>query len=193
MNNNLLLENSNDIAYTSLYIGISLGIILGCTLYYIIRSNYTANSTNNAEAVTNENVEAVTNENVEAVTNENIEALINENIEAWMAHADIDAIIESESSSESDYQSAFESDSDSTSDFESIINDEDIFFMPNVDFDVCPIEELKLFEFNSLYAREIADHAITDEEIMEFLSWFSKEELATNWINDVFLFVISIV
>jgi hypothetical protein len=27
---------------------------------------------------------------------------------------------------------------------------------------------------------------------MEFISWFSKEELATNWINDLFVFAISI-
>ncbi len=110
-----------------------------------------------------------------------------------MEYEDIDAIIESESETdvESDYQSTFETESDRTSDFESIINDEDIFFMPNVDFDVCPIDELKFFEFNSLYAREIAEHAISDDEIMEFISWFSDEDLATNWINDVFLWCIS--
>jgi len=64
--------------------------------------------------------------------------------------------------------------------------------MPNVDFNVCPIEELKFFEFNSLYAREIMEHSISDEEIMEFLSWYTEEELATNWINDEFLTIISI-
>jgi hypothetical protein len=42
--------------------------------------------------------------------------------------------------------------------------------MPNVDFDVCPIEELKFFEFSSLYQREIIEHFISDEEIMEFIS-----------------------
>jgi len=42
--------------------------------------------------------------------------------------------------------------------------------MPNVDLDVCPIEELKFFEFSSLYAREIMEHSISDEEIMEFIS-----------------------
>jgi hypothetical protein len=27
---------------------------------------------------------------------------------------------------------------------------------------------------------------------MEFISWFSKEELATNWINDFFLMTIKL-
>jgi hypothetical protein len=27
---------------------------------------------------------------------------------------------------------------------------------------------------------------------MEFLSWFSKEDLATNWINDVFIYIITL-
>jgi hypothetical protein len=49
-----------------------------------------------------------------------------------------------------------------------------------------------LFEFTSLYSTEIQEHDISEEEIMEFLSWFTREELATNWINDVFLFIISL-
>jgi hypothetical protein len=52
--------------------------------------------------------------------------------------------------------------------------------MPNVDFDVCPIEELKLFEFNSLYSKEIEEHGVTEEDIIDFIYSFSKEELATN-------------
>jgi hypothetical protein len=27
---------------------------------------------------------------------------------------------------------------------------------------------------------------------MEFISWFSKEDLATNWINDLFVYAISL-
>jgi hypothetical protein len=42
--------------------------------------------------------------------------------------------------------------------------------MPDVDFNICPIEELKFFEFTSLYSREIIEHEISDAEIMEFLS-----------------------
>jgi hypothetical protein len=42
--------------------------------------------------------------------------------------------------------------------------------MPFVDFNVCSIQELKLFEFTSLYARELIEHSISEEEIMEFLS-----------------------
>jgi hypothetical protein len=42
--------------------------------------------------------------------------------------------------------------------------------MPNVDFDVCPIEELKLFEFTSLFYREMAEHHISEADVMEFIS-----------------------
>jgi hypothetical protein len=27
---------------------------------------------------------------------------------------------------------------------------------------------------------------------MEFISWYSKEDLLTNWINDVFLYIIKL-
>jgi hypothetical protein len=36
------------------------------------------------------------------------------------------------------------------------------------------------------------EHSISDDEIMEFLSWYSDEELATNWINNDFITIISI-
>jgi hypothetical protein len=64
--------------------------------------------------------------------------------------------------------------------------------MPNVDLDICPIEELKLYEWTYRYSRELEEHSISEEDIMEFLSWFSKEELATNWIDELFLFIISL-
>jgi hypothetical protein len=49
-----------------------------------------------------------------------------------------------------------------------------------------------LFEFTSLYPEELRAHNISVEDIIEFLSWFPKEDLATNWINDLFLFIISL-
>ena len=150
MNTNLLFDN-NLTYYTVL---IASGIILGCCLCYLFNSNQTAILNPNIEAFTNEEIEAIVNENAVTITNsENIEAIIDS---------------ESDTDVESDYQMYF--DSDSTSDTESILNDPDIFFMPNVDFDVCPIEELKFFEFSSLYSREIIEHSITDEDIMEFIS-----------------------
>jgi hypothetical protein len=36
------------------------------------------------------------------------------------------------------------------------------------------------------------EHSISNNDVMEFISWFSNEELATNWINDVFLYVINL-
>jgi hypothetical protein len=54
------------------------------------------------------------------------------------------------------------------------------FIMPDVDFNVCPIEELKLFEFCSLYGTEMAEHSVSEEEMMEVIGLFSESELATN-------------
>jgi hypothetical protein len=136
---------------------IGCGLILGYSIYYIIqKNNYFQPQTKNMEPFTYEEMETIFNENMIAGQTENVEDLISDN--------------ESISSSDFDYESSFNSDSDSTSDTESILNDPDLFFMPNVDFDVCPIEELKLFEFTSLYSREIEEHCISEEEIMEFIS-----------------------
>jgi hypothetical protein len=152
INNNLLLDNNLD--FYSILIG--SGLILGCTLYYLIIKNNTATPTTNMEPLTNEAIETIITENAD------ITAISNENIDKSITDSDFDTDIES------DYEGTF--DSDSTSDIESILNDPNLFFMPNVDFDVCPIEELKFFEFSSLYSREIFKHDISDEEIMEFIS-----------------------
>jgi hypothetical protein len=108
----------------------------------------------------------------------------------------IDAIIDNDSDTDSqstyDNESLF--DSASSSDFDDIIQDPDIYYlpymeniysseefiMPDVDFNVCPIEELKLFEISSLYSRKMAEHSISEEDLMELLSFFNKKELATN-------------
>jgi hypothetical protein len=52
--------------------------------------------------------------------------------------------------------------------------------MPDVDFNVCPIEELKLFELSSIFQRELAEKSLSEEDLMELISLFSKEDLATN-------------
>jgi hypothetical protein len=152
MNFNLYPENNLDIYY----IIISSGILISCSLYYLIKNNYIA--------IPSQNVEGFTHEEIDAIINENAVTVINSD------NIDIDAIIDSDTETDisSYYQSSFYSDSDA--DFSDILDDPDLFFMPNVDFDVCPIQELKFFEFNSLYAREIMEHSISDDEIMEFLS-----------------------
>lgn len=150
MNYNLTFDNNLDFYF----ILIGSGLILGCTLYYLIRSNNTT--------IPSKNIEAFTNEEIETILIENMEPISNANIDNFITDSDLETDIGS------DYHSTF--DSDSTSDIESILNDPDLFFMPNVDFDVCPIEELKFFEFSSLYQKEIVEHSISDEEIMEFIS-----------------------
>uniref|UniRef100_UPI0031F43255 hypothetical protein n=1 Tax=Russula emetica TaxID=152958 RepID=UPI0031F43255 len=173
---NLILSDNNLSEYKIL---ICCGFFLGYSIYYLIKkNNYFQPPTKNMEPFTYEEMETIFNENMVSISKENVEDLISDN--------------NSTSDSDFDYESSFHSDSDSTSDTESILNDPDLFFMPNVDFDVCPIEELKLFEFTSLYSREMEEHSISEEEVMEFISWFSKEDLATNWINDLFLFAISL-
>lgn len=181
MNINLL----HDKDLTNYGILIACGLILGCSIYYLISSNV-----NNTTAIPNPNIEGFTNEEIEAIFNENrdITAISNENIDKFITDSDFDTDVESE------YQSTFEY--DSSSDNESILDepiaDLDLFFMPNVDFDVCPIEELKFFEWTSLYAKEIAEHSVTDEDIMDFIEESTKEELLSNQIDELFLLAVSL-
>jgi len=169
MNYNLLFDNN----LTDYGILIGCWLILGCSLFYLIRSNYTAISSKNIEALTNEEIEAIVNENAVTIIN-------NENI---------DAIIDSDSDTDvtSDYQSTF--DNESILDVD--ITELDLFFMPNVDFDVCSIQELKFFEISSIYSREIAEKMITDEELMELICSFTDIELATNTINELIFLIIT--
>jgi hypothetical protein len=172
MIDNLLLNN-NLFGYGII---IGCGLSLGCSVYYLIKSNNIAKIPNNTEALRNQAAEAINNENI--VPNSNIEDIITDS--------------DSETDNASDYLSEY--DSASTADFDEIINDPDIlvlprfeskfkdveFIMPDVDFNVCPIEELKLYEFCSLFGKEMAEHSVTEKEMMEIISLFSEKELATN-------------
>jgi hypothetical protein len=166
MIDNLLLNN-NLFGYGII---IGCGLTLGCSVYYLIKSNYTPTPTKNMEPLTYENIETISNENVED----------------FITDSDFETDIAS------DYISEY--DSASTADFDEILNDPDLYFlphfeskfkdvefiMPDVDFNVCPIEELKLYEFCSLFGKEMAEHSVTEEEMMEIISLFSEKELATN-------------
>src|SRR6266481_1459704 len=136
MNNILSLDNN--LTYYGI---IGCGFILGCTLYYLIKSNNTP-----------------------------------------IPSKDIEAIIDSESDTDtaSDYQST--TDTESTLDID--IGELDLYFMPNVDFDVCSIQELKHFELSSIFAQELIEHDINSDELMELICMFTKEQLMTNSIND---------
>ena len=185
MNQNLLFENN----YTYYCLLICTGIVLGCCYHYYIKTNNTAIPSQNTQ-----NIQNIQNtQNNVLLTNEEIEAIVNENAVTVGNSDNMSSIIDSDSDSDtdvnSDYQSSYDSDNESY--FENILNEEDVFFI-NVDFNVCPIEELKFFEFKSFFAREIVEHSISDAEIMEFISWYSEAELCTNWINDQFLSIISI-
>lgn len=170
------MENLNFLSDNNLSeygIIICCGLILGCSVFYLFRSNNIANLPNNKEALTYQEIEAIKNENMVPI-----------------GHIE-DILTDSEIDSEIDYANM--SDHDSTVSFDDIDltdlyhvpltkstyrNDE--FIMPDVDFNVCPIEELKLFEFCSLYGKEMAEHSISEAEMMELISLFPEKELATN-------------
>jgi hypothetical protein len=158
MKNNLLFDNN----LTDYGILFSCGFILGCTLFYLIRSNYTT----------------IPSKNIETLTNGEIEAIVNENTVTIINNEDIDAIIDSESDTDVESDSQSTSDSESTLDFD--YGDLDLYFMPNVDFNVCSIQELKFFEISSLYYREIAEKSVTDEELMDLICYCTESELLTN-------------
>lgn len=167
MNYNLLFDNN-----LNLYgILISSGFILGCSIYYLIKSNYTA----------------IPSQNIETITNEDIEGIINENVVTIVTNENIEAIIDSDSDTDytSDYQSTFDSDSDSSSEID--IRDLDLFFMPNVDLNVCSIQELKVFEWTSIFAKELEENFVTEEELMDAVWIIPEHLLFTNEINDLIL------
>lgn len=196
---NTLLSNNNSFDYSII---ISGGIILSCTLFYIIRSKYTAIPSKNTNALTNQETEAIVNKN--AVTTPETEAIVNENAVTKIDNKNIDAIIDNDSDTDTDTDVDTQSTSDNeslldsatSSDFENMLEDAEVFFtpesilehlhntekfiMPDVDFNVCPIEELKLFELCSIFSKELAEHDVSVEELIELISLFSKADLATN-------------
>ena len=161
MNYNLLFDNNNLNFY---YILIGSGIILSCSLYYLFKNNNTENLNINTETKNNEDIPNISNEIIDAITDSDFE-----------------------SDNASDYQSPFDSDSS----IEIDTNELDLFFMPNVDTDVCSIHELKHFEISSLYREEIEASYITDEELEDIISIFSVEDLCTNDINESILLIIT--
>lgn len=183
--NNTWISNNNLSEYEIL---IACGLILCCSVYYLIISNNIANLPNNTEALINQEKEAINNENMEP----------NSNIEDSLTDSDIDT--KSENENISDYDKA------NTADFDQILTDPELLFMPpfeskfrtvefimpDVDFNICPIEELKLFEFQALYAKEMAEHAITETDMLELICFFPERDLATNWINDLLLAIIEL-
>ena len=179
INYNLLTEDQ----LTDVNILIACGLILGCTLIYLISSHYAT------IPIPTKNVEAFTTEEIDAIVNENSVTIANDdNLQyAIIEDSDFDTDVTS------DYQSP--SDNESTSDDDSILGvdttDLDLFYMPDVDFNVCSIQELKLFEINSIFYREIAANSVTDEELTQLIYWFSDQQLATNWVNDFILHIIT--
>jgi hypothetical protein len=155
------------------------GLILGYSVYYLIKRKYTANLPTNTEALTNQEIENA----------------------KYLEDSDTET-----ETTETDYEGLSNYDSASSSDFDEIVNDPDIlriphftskylndeFIMPDLDLNICSLEELKLFEFCRLFSKEMAEKSVTEEQMIELISMFSKEELATNWINDLFLAIIDL-
>jgi hypothetical protein len=87
INYNLLFNNG----LTDYGIFIGSCLILGCSLSYYLVSNYTTISSTNLESLTN----------LEPLINEDIEAIINENAVNIIANENIEALIDSDSDSDS--------------------------------------------------------------------------------------------
>ncbi len=186
MNKNLILNNlSIEYNYDMLIIS---GLILGCTISYVIWSKNVANLPNNTEALANQEIEAIINENMVPVTNANVEDLITDS--DFETDTEYDNISELEIARIADlgaelYDLYFLPAFDSK--FRTVE-----FIMPDVDLNVCSIHELKHFEFCSLFSKEMAEHSLTEEDMIEIIGLFSKEDLATNWINDLILAVVKL-
>jgi hypothetical protein len=185
---NLLIDNN--LSDYGILIGCAL--ILGTSVFYFIRGNNIVNLTNNNAIPSNNNAipsdnTSIPSNNTEALTNQEIEA-INSNLEDLLTDSDFDT--------ESDHANISDNDTVSIADLDEILKDQDLilffwpyfesqfrnveFIMPDVDFNVCPIQELKLFEFCSLFEKEMVEHSISEEEMMELICFFSERDLATN-------------
>jgi hypothetical protein len=160
MNYNLLTDNDLNFYY----ILIASGIILSCSLYYLLKKNNIENLNRNTETINNEDMTIISNEILDAITDSDFE-----------------------SDMASDYQTPF----DSQSTIEIDPTELDLFFMPNVDIDQFSIHELKHFEICSLYSEEMEAYHITDEELENIIGIFSVEDLCTNDINDSILLIIT--
>jgi len=160
MNYNLLTDNDLNFYY----ILIASGIILSCSLYYLLKKNNTENLNRNTETINNEDMTTISNEILDAITDSDFE-----------------------SDMASDYQTPF----DSQSTIEIDPTELDLFFMPNVDIDQFSIHELKHFEICSLYSEEMEAYHITDEELENIIGIFSVEDLCTNDINESILLIIT--
>jgi hypothetical protein len=177
MNFNELILDNNLTDYGML---IGCGIIFSFSLYYLIKGNYITTPSKNIEGITNEEIGTIISDNMVPISEANVDSFITDS--------------DSETDVESDHDTIFnsDSDSDSASGFEDILNDPNISMLPFVDFDVCSIQELKFFEYTSLYSRQLAEHNISDAEVMEFISWWTNEQLATRFIDVVFLYAINL-
>jgi hypothetical protein len=164
--NNLILDNSLNF-YSILIVS---GLILTFSVYYLILSNNT-NQLQNIEALTNEEIEVIFNENAVNVINANIEDFTDSEFDTQIAS-------DNESTGFNDIERNFE---------EIDLKELDLFFMPNVDLDVCSIYELKHFEISSLHSQEMLDYGITEGELIEIIDYFSEDELLTNQINELII------
>lgn len=128
-----------------------------------------------------QNVQAITNGHMQTIANENTTNVLNIIfIDETVNDFEVDSGYGSGNSSingsdnssinESDNSNVNGSDTDSNYQVEFIINDPSRFIMPDVDFNVCSIHECREFEFKSLYAKELEEHNISDEQLTEIVS-----------------------
>ena len=116
-----------------------------------------------------------------------MEALIAVNMEA-ISQAKINPSLTDSNlntDSETDHDPVFDSDSsfDTDTDTENVAEKLEIYYLPFVDLDVCSIQELKLFELHSLYSEQIAAKNLTDEDLMEIITFFTDAELCSIYVN----------
>jgi len=180
----LLLLNKN--LYNN-YILIGAWLILSCTLYYLKKRKKAAILLLSRSNFTIEDIESISNENAVTVFNGDINDIITDDDFDLEVFAATGSVFDSESDSDID----IDIDSVSTSvsdnspfDFSDIMADYGLTIFPDVDFNICSIQELKLFEIRSLFATELEEHQMSDEDILEIISWFSDAQLASLWIND---------
>jgi len=180
MTTNLIMDN-HLIEY-GLFLG--CGVIIGTYIYYLFKPDCIYDTKFPTEDIDAILAETTANSNQNTDQNLTDSGLNTDSDSDRILNTDSETDSDLNTDSETDHDTPWNSDSSSDSDSEEIVIPEDTHFIPNVDFDVCSLHELKLFEIKSLYSRQIAENNLTDEDLMEIITFFSDADLCSLWVNN---------
>lgn len=194
LNFNLIIDNN----LTDYGFSITWSLILGWSIFFFS----TRNTITDNEFIAGNNVQTIINN--EVIAGNNVQTTIdNENL----AGDNVPTIIDNENIASDSVPTIINNENIASGSVPTIINndpetnvmddlfnktkDVDPFIMPDVDLNVCSIQELKHYEISSIFQKELAEKCINDQQLTEIISNFTQEQLLTNAVNDAILVLIT--